>query len=164
MTPEILHILPLVAASIQDEPVGGGIADAVAERSVQSKARFINKIVHITFDAAVVVAAKNHPLSPVEKNPACEVDGANSTKPSGTHDVPRRIIDGTKHSYSGEQSHQSRFQTSHRAELIRDKVIFTVRELLCVPLVHGWTNLRICSLELAQTNKIERREHNQQRS
>ena len=54
------HVLEflLVFSAVEDEPVGCGIADAVAENHVQAKAHLVDEVVHVAFEAAIVIAGE----------------------------------------------------------------------------------------------------------
>ena len=66
---EILELL-LVLCSLEEEPVRRRITNSVAENYVESEGDFVDEVVHVTFQTAVVVAAKHQPSLVVDKDPA----------------------------------------------------------------------------------------------
>src|SRR5262245_57959373 len=53
----VLEFLLLLGA-VADEPMGARVADAVAEDEIEPPADLVDEIVHVAFEAAVVVAAE----------------------------------------------------------------------------------------------------------
>jgi hypothetical protein len=74
MTPEVFLIVSLVDATIPHEPIRSWVTDPIAKGSIQPKACFIDEVIHVALDAAVVVAAKNHSLPASNKHPPCKVN------------------------------------------------------------------------------------------
>jgi hypothetical protein len=74
MTPEVFLIISLVDATISHEPIRFGVTDPIAKGSIQPKTCFVDKVIHVTLDAAVVVAAKDHSLLASYKHPPREVN------------------------------------------------------------------------------------------
>src|SRR5205085_7377832 len=87
-----IFIFLFILAAVEDEPVRARITDSVAEDGVQTEARLVNEIVHVTFDSAIVVAEKNHPLFAIEIDPAREMNRANASEPAGPGNMPRGPI------------------------------------------------------------------------
>jgi hypothetical protein len=74
MTPEVFLIISLVDATIPHEPIRSWVTDPIAKGSIQPKACFVDEVIHVALDAAVVVAAKNHSLPASNKHPPREVN------------------------------------------------------------------------------------------
>jgi hypothetical protein len=74
MTPEVFLIISLVYATIAHEPIRSWITDPIAKGSIQPKACFVNEVIHVALDAAVVVAKKDHSLPASHKHPPREVN------------------------------------------------------------------------------------------
>jgi hypothetical protein len=74
MTPEVFLIVSLIDATIAHQPIRSGITDPIAKGRVQPKACFVDEVIHVALDAAVVVTAKNHSLPASNKHPAREVN------------------------------------------------------------------------------------------
>ena len=69
------------------------VSDAVAEYEIQSPSDLVDEVVHIGFEAAVVIAGEQNALLAVQKCPAREMDGLNSPEPAAVVDVARAIVD-----------------------------------------------------------------------
>src|SRR5262249_20846134 len=93
VTAKVFLELALVPASIQDKPVGPGVSDTVAEDDVQPEADLVDEIVHVSLEAAVVVAHEYHALTVVQAHPAREMDGAHASQPTPRIDVPSGVVD-----------------------------------------------------------------------
>ena len=93
---EKVLVFLFVLASIQHEPIGSRITDAVAEDGIETEAGLVDEIVHVAFDRAVVVAEEDHSLLAIEKDPAREMDRANAPEAAAPNEMPRRVIDGAK--------------------------------------------------------------------
>jgi hypothetical protein len=156
-------VFSFVGTSIQDEPIGSWIADAVAESGIETEAGFVDKVIHVALDAAVVVAEKNHPLSPGHKYPAREVNRAYPTQAAAPDDMPRTIIHGRKDPDGRQKPYEPGLETTHRAELIRDVVIFEARQVLRMLLIRGGAHLRIGFLQTAKSNHVKRDDYNKER-
>src|SRR6185503_19240103 len=75
---QVLLEFALVTASVQKEPVRPGVSDAVAEDDVEPEADFVDEVVHVALETAVIVAEKYDPLAVVEKHPAREMNRAHA--------------------------------------------------------------------------------------
>src|SRR6476646_2878204 len=100
MTPEVFLVVSLVDTTIAYEPICSWITDSIAKGSVQPKACFVDEVVHVALDAAVVVAAKNHSLPASHKHPPREVNRAYSTEPAGAGDMACAVVDRLEHDAS----------------------------------------------------------------
>src|SRR5215467_3243516 len=107
MTPEVFLVVSFIDAPVPHEPIRSWITNAIAKGRVQPKTCFVNKVVHITLDAAVVVAAKDHSLPASYKDPSREVNRAYATEPAGARDMPRAVVDGFEHTYGCQKSYQT---------------------------------------------------------
>jgi hypothetical protein len=162
MTPEVFLIISLVDATIPHEPIRSWVTDPIAKGSVQPKACFVNEVIHVALDAAVVVAAKDHSLSASNKDPPREVNRAYSTEPAGAGDMARAVVDRLEHDASRQQSHETGLQTPHGAELIRDVVVLEAREVLRMFLICDGTNFGIGFLQAAKRKDVKRRSDEKQ--
>jgi hypothetical protein len=161
MTPEVFLIISLVDATIPYEPIRSWITDPVAKGSIQPKACFVDEVIHVALDAAVVVAAKDHSLPASHKDPPREVNRAYPAEPTGTGDVARAVIDGFEYDAGRQQSDETRLQTAHRAELVRDIVILEAREVLGIFFACSGTNHGIAFLQAAKRKEVKRRGNEQ---
>ena len=76
----------------------------LTERGIQAKAGLVDEVIHVAFDAAVVVAEKDHPPLAGDKHPTREVDRANAPQMAGSCNMARCEIHGAEHSDDGERS------------------------------------------------------------
>src|SRR6187401_3536700 len=100
MTTEVLLIISFIDATIAHEPIRSWITDPIAKGSVQPKTCFVNKVIHVALDAAVVVTAKDHSLPAGNKHPSREVNRAYSTESAGAGDVARAVAHRFEHETS----------------------------------------------------------------
>src|SRR5580658_7723682 len=64
----------LILRAFRYQPVGPWVADPVAEHGIQSKAGFVDEIVHVAFEAAIVVTCEQKPGTAVKVDPAGKMD------------------------------------------------------------------------------------------
>src|SRR3954468_8067225 len=64
----------LVQRAVEHQPVRLRIIDAVAECDVESPGDLVDEIVHVIFEAAIVVAGEDDAPLVVKKDPATEMD------------------------------------------------------------------------------------------
>ena len=89
---EILKLL-FVLCSLKKKPVCYRITNSVAENDVQSKGDFIDEVVHVSFQTAVVVAAKDESSFVIDKDPACKMNGRHACEMTARVDVTRGVLD-----------------------------------------------------------------------
>src|SRR5438874_7585851 len=65
----------LVSGTIQNQPPGPRIVNHVTERYIQYPGNFVDKIVHVAFQAAVVVAREDHASLFIDDDQMAELDG-----------------------------------------------------------------------------------------
>src|SRR6266849_10832518 len=65
----------LIFRAVENQPVGLWIANSVTERGVQSPSNFVDEIIHVAFQATIVVAGEDHAPLFVDNDPAGKVDG-----------------------------------------------------------------------------------------
>src|SRR5712672_1996937 len=70
--------LLLVLRAIQKQPSRSGITDAIAKHHVEPESHLVDEIVHVAFQAAIVVTGKQQPLLVIEKYPARKMDGTDT--------------------------------------------------------------------------------------
>src|SRR6476661_190789 len=162
MTPEVFLVVSLVDTTIAYEPVCSWITDSIAKGGIQPKACFVDEVIHVALDAAVVVAAKNHSLPASHKHPPREMNRAYSTEPARPGDMPRAVVDGFEYDAGRQQSHETGLQTPHGAELIRDIMILEAREILRMFLICGGTNHGIAFLQAAKRKDVKGRGNEKQ--
>ena len=119
------------------------IAEAVAEDDVQSKADLVDEVVHVAFEAAIVVAGEQHAPLVVDEDPAREVNRGHACQPSAVEDVSRGVIDHPQDEGQHPAAKQTGLEAAHGAELVGDVVIFQDRELVGVCGIDARSNLRI---------------------
>ena len=66
----------LVGAATPEQPIGSGIADAIAGKNIEAETELIDEVIHVALIAAVIVAEKTQPLGTADQHPAREVDRA----------------------------------------------------------------------------------------
>jgi hypothetical protein len=162
VTPEVFLIVSLVDATIAHEPIRSWITDPIAKGRVQPKTCFVNEVIHVALDTAVVVAAKNHSLPASNKDPPCEVNRAYPTEPARARNMARAVVDGFEYDAGRQQSHETGLQTPHGAELIRDVVVLEAREVVRMFLICGGTNFGIGFLQAAKRKDVKRRGNKKQ--
>ena len=63
-----------VFRAVGDEPVSPWIANAIAEDDIQSEGDFVDEVIHVAFEASIVVTHEEDSLFPVEEEPARELN------------------------------------------------------------------------------------------
>src|SRR5262245_34306650 len=88
---EVLELL-LVFCPAAQQPVGPRITHAIAEDEVQAPANLVDKVIHVAFQATVVVACEEDALLVVEEYPAREVDRAHAREISPLVNMPAGVV------------------------------------------------------------------------
>src|SRR4029077_12180473 len=109
VTAQEFLVFEFVSASIENEKIGSGVADAVAENDIETKAHLVDEIVHVALEASVIVAEKHHPLLVVEKHPTREMDGAYPSQSTAIEDMPRKVVHESKNEDRRPETHGSGF-------------------------------------------------------
>src|SRR5690242_10966666 len=89
---EILKLL-LVLRALEKQPVRRRITNPVTENHVQSKRDFVDEVVHVTFQAAIIITAKHEALLVIDKYPAREMNRRHAREMSARVDVSCRVLD-----------------------------------------------------------------------
>ena len=89
---EVLESL-LVFRALEKQPVRFRISNSVAKNYIQAKRDFVYEVVHVTFQTAVVVAAKHEALFVVDEDPAREMDRRHAGEVTSCVDVSRGVLD-----------------------------------------------------------------------
>ena len=152
---EILEFL-LVLRALEEQPIGCRITNPVAEHDVQPKRDLVDEVVHVTFQTAVVVAAKHKSLLVVDVNPAREMYRRHAREISSRVDVTRGVLNEPQEGYERPAPEQSRLHTSHRCELIRHVVIFDFRKAPNVLGRRSWRDHGISLFTTPQLNQKDR--------
>ena len=92
MPPDIVFEFLLVLRAIRHQPVCGGVSDAVTENHVQSEEYFVDEVIHITIQAAIVVTGKVDAVLIVQKDPLGKMNGAHASQPALGEYVPGRPV------------------------------------------------------------------------
>ena len=89
---ELLELL-LVLCALKKKPICCRITNSVAENDVQSKGDFVDEVVHVSFQTAVVVAAKDESSFVIDKDPACKMNRGHACEVTARVDVTRGVLD-----------------------------------------------------------------------
>src|SRR5580765_7176604 len=87
---EVLELL-LVLRPMKQQPVGPRVANAIAEHEVQAPTDLVDKVVHVAFQAAVIVACEENPSLVVQKYPAREMDRTHAREMPAVVNVPAGV-------------------------------------------------------------------------
>ena len=89
----VIFELLLVFRSLEGEPVRRRITNSVAENNVQSERDFVDEVVHVSFQTAVVVTAKDQTSFVVDPHPARKVDRRHACEMTLSVDMTRGVLD-----------------------------------------------------------------------
>src|SRR4029077_4020967 len=118
----------LVLGAIQDQPITTGITYAVAENEIQTPGDFVDKVVHVAFQAAVIVTREEESLLVIEKYPAREMNAFDASKKPSVENVPRAVVQNPNQKSYGPAAKQIGLYASQCAELVGDVVVLQVRQ------------------------------------
>src|SRR5208282_2265870 len=99
------------------------VADAIREDEVQPISHFIDEVVHVAVEAAVVIAGEEQAPLAVEEYPTCEVDGADTRQPTA---LIEQVYAELEHPEDGDQraaAKAARLDAAEGAELVGDVVV-----------------------------------------
>ena len=108
--------------AIEDEPVGFGVAEAVAEDDVESPEDLVDEVAVVHFEAAIVVAGEVDTRL-VDEDPAREQDGLYATQEAVGEDVTRGVLDREEDEDDCPASEGAGLDAAVGAELIGDDSI-----------------------------------------
>src|SRR5690349_4451671 len=120
----------LVFSSLKEKPICCWITDPVAEHDVQSEGDFVDEVVHVSFETAVVVAAKDQPSFLVDPDPTRKMNRRYACEMTSRVDVTRGVLDQPQEIRKQPAAKYSRLQTAHRSELVGYIVILNPRKLV----------------------------------
>ena len=120
---QILESL-LVLGSVEEEPVGPRVADAVAEDGVQPERHLVDEVVHVAFQAPVVVAGEQDATVVVDDDPPCEMDGADARQVAPVEDMPAAEIEDDQDELRVKRPERAGFAQSHHGELVLGDPVF----------------------------------------
>ena len=149
---EILKLL-LVLRALEEQPVCSRISDSITEHDVQPKRDFVDEVVHVTFQATVVITAKHQTPLAIDEDPTREMNRRHASEMTARVDVSRRVLHQPQESHERPAPEQTWFQTPHRGELVRDVVVFQPRQLIHMFSRRTWRDLRVALLAPSQLDK-----------
>ena len=117
-----LEIL-LVAGAVEDQPVGLRVAEAVGEGDVEPEGNLVDEIVVIGLAAAVVIAAEEQAPLVVEEGPAGEMDGVDTTQPTGFVEVAAGPVDDPEDGDGQPAAEKARFERADGAVLVSNVLV-----------------------------------------
>src|SRR6266508_1406723 len=113
-----------IPRAVHDEPVRLWIVDAVAEGDVEAPGDFVDKVVHVVFKAAIVVAGEDNAPFVVEEDPTSEVNGFDANEVSTIEDMAGQEIRAVQHDTGRKASEWPGFEQARRGERVLDTVVF----------------------------------------
>src|SRR5437879_6559689 len=125
----VVFELLFVRRATFDEPICPGIAHAIAEQQVQAPADFVDEVVHVAFQRAVVIAGEKHLLSRIDEDPAGEMNRLYPGEVAAVVEVPPAVIDHGQQRYRGPAPKQPGFQAADDDVWIGRVVILVPRDL-----------------------------------
>src|SRR5579883_1854887 len=99
MPPDKILELLLIFRAVEHQPVCRRISDAIAEDHIQPERNFVDEVVHIAVQAAVVVACEKEPLLVIEKYPVRKMNCRYAGQSAAIEDVPRCVVDKPENIY-----------------------------------------------------------------
>src|SRR5215467_12624067 len=132
MPTEHVLILLLVFGATQNKPVGSWITYAIAEYQVQPPAHLIDEVVHVAFEAAIIVAGKNQPSFLVHEHPAGKMNGANARQIAANVNMTRSPVHQPQQEREQAAPEEPGLDAAHDGELVGHVVVLKARQLFLV--------------------------------
>src|SRR5690349_2739647 len=123
----VLERLLVLGPALQ-QPVGPRISNAIAENQIESKRNFVDEVVHVGLEAAIVVAAEHQSTLIVDEHPPRKMYRANACQPAVIVDMSCGVVDDPKQEAQEPKAKAAWFQCAHRGELICNLMIFNIRQ------------------------------------
>src|SRR5205809_673066 len=129
----------LIFRAAENQPAGLREANSVTEEGIQSPGNFVDEIIHVAFQAAIVVAGEEHAPLFIDNNPTGEVDGLYPGEIFLVENVPGAVIRRQKDAPHGQSAKPSRLDITNGSELV-----------LCHDILKGceFLNMRIIRLDM----------------
>src|SRR4029077_3742687 len=154
----------LVLGAIQDQPITTGITYAVAKNEIQTPGDFVDKVVHVAFQAAVIVTREEQSFLVVEKYPAREINAVDRGKEAGVENVPRAVVQNPNQKSYGPAAKQTRLYAAQGAKLVGDVVVLQVRQFFYMFGIGPWTDFRVGTFVATELHKKNGQVQQQERS
>ena len=126
MATQIAFETLLVARALHHQPVSVGIAHAVTENEIQPPAHFVDEVVHVGFQAAVIVAGEDETRAVIEECPSRKVNGLHAGEMTAGVYVATGIVEPEQQYDDGHATKHAGFNGAYCAELIGHVVVFVV--------------------------------------
>ena len=111
--------------------------------AVYAESDLVDEIVHVAFEAAVVVAGEQHPPAAIKKDPPRRVNRVNARESPANEKMPRSVVDRRKDDGDRQFAEESRLDAAHRTELVRDIAIFDFSQSPGMVVINRRNDLRI---------------------
>src|SRR6266545_2930837 len=112
-----------IVGAVQNEPVGLRVIDAIAEGRVQSPGNLVDEVIHIAFEAAIVVTAEDDTAFVVEEQPAGEMDGLHAQQIGVIEDVAGEETRAVQDQRAGKAPKRPRLEKASRGEGVLNAVV-----------------------------------------
>src|SRR5256886_15280730 len=108
----------LIFRATENQPAGLREANAVTEHGIQSPGNFIDEIIHVAFQAAIVVAGEDHAPLFIDNNPTGKMDGLYPGEIFLVENVTSAIIRCLKDAPHGQLPESSRLNVTHGRSMV----------------------------------------------
>src|SRR5207244_9168135 len=122
----------LIFRAAENQPAGLREANSVTEEGVQSPGNFVDEIIHVAFQAAIVVAGEDHAPLFIDNDPPGEVDGLYPGEIFLVEIVASTVIRWLKEAPHGQAAEPSRLDTAYAGKRVLCSVIRECSETLAV--------------------------------
>ena len=125
----------LIFRAAENQPAGPRKANAVTEHGIQSPGNFVDEIIHVAFQAAIVVAGEDHAPLFIDNDPPGEVDGLYPGEIFLVENVASAVIRCQKDAPHGQSPEPSRLDITDGSKLVLCYVILKSCEILDVRII-----------------------------
>src|SRR5260370_4160403 len=122
----------LIFRAAKNQTAGLREANSVTEHSIQSPGNFIDEIIHVAFQAAIVVAGEEHAPLFIDNDPTGEVDGLYPGEIFLVENVTGAVVRCLKGAPYGQLPEPSRLDVTDGSELVLRYMVLKICKLLNV--------------------------------
>src|SRR5215471_4677653 len=114
----------LIFRTIENQPIGPRVVNSIAERGIQSPGKLVDEIIHVAFQATIIVAGEDCASIPIDHDPTGKVHSLYPGKVFFVEHVANTVIYGREDTQHGQKSKPARLYITNSTELVlRSKVL-----------------------------------------
>src|SRR5207302_10643441 len=125
----------LIFRATENQPAGLREANAITEDGIQSPGNFIDEIIHVAFQAAIVVAGEDHAPLFIDNNPTGKMDGLYPGEIFLVENVTCAVMRCLQNAPHGQLPEPSRLDIADGSELVLRYMVLKVCQFLAVRII-----------------------------